>query len=84
MMTRRLAILLIVTVWGLILIVWGLLIIILATPPVAPFEEQQLPMLEPCPTEDSVNCYWDAELQGNGAGDSFTVDPDGTTHHWEE
>lgn len=31
--------------------------------------------LEPCATEDSDNCYWDAELQGNGEGRSFvTID----------
>lgn len=24
-----------------------------------------------CPTEDSVNCYWVAENQGNGEGESF-------------
>ena len=26
---------------------------------------------EPCPTEDSTNCYWDAQTQGNGEGQSF-------------
>lgn len=26
----------------------------------------------PCPTEDSVNCSWDAAKQGNGGGQSFT------------
>lgn len=25
----------------------------------------------PCPTEDSANCYWDAQGQGNGLGHSF-------------
>jgi len=29
--------------------------------------------LEPCVTEDSDNCYWDAELRGNGKGWSFYV-----------
>lgn len=24
-----------------------------------------------CPTEDSNNCYWDAQTQGNGRGQSF-------------
>lgn len=24
----------------------------------------------PCPTEDSTNCYWDAQAQGNGRGTS--------------
>lgn len=27
--------------------------------------------LTPCPTEDSVNCYWDASLRGNKIGQSF-------------
>lgn len=26
---------------------------------------------EPCPTEDSTNCYWDAGTRGNGEGQSF-------------
>lgn len=26
--------------------------------------------LPPCPTEDSVHCYWDATTQGNGHGTS--------------
>jgi len=25
-----------------------------------------------CPTEDSINCYWDASTRGNGLGHSFT------------
>lgn len=25
----------------------------------------------PCPTEDSQNCYWDADAAGNGSGESF-------------
>jgi hypothetical protein len=34
----------------------------------------------PCPTEDAVNCAWDAGAAGNGAGHSFVVRelPDGT------
>lgn len=24
--------------------------------------------LPPCPTEDSVQCYWDASTMGNGSG----------------
>lgn len=24
--------------------------------------------LPPCPTEDSSQCYWDADTQGNGLG----------------
>jgi hypothetical protein len=27
----------------------------------------------PCATEDSVNCRWDAKLQGNGKGHSYIV-----------
>lgn len=27
----------------------------------------------PCVTEDSVNCYWDASIRGNGSGHSFIV-----------
>ncbi len=31
--------------------------------------------LVPCVTEDSNNCYWDAQLHGNGEGRSFiTID----------
>lgn len=30
-------------------------------------------VLMPCDTEDSDNCYWDAEQQGNGEGKSFVV-----------
>lgn len=31
--------------------------------------------LAPCPTEDSDNCFWDADAQGNGEGRSFvTID----------
>lgn len=27
--------------------------------------------LAPCPTEDSIECFWDATLTGNGQGQSF-------------
>jgi len=27
--------------------------------------------LPPCATEDSTNCYWDADTRGNGQGLSF-------------
>lgn len=34
------------------------------------------PPLEPCPTEDSTQCYWDADTMGNGRGnDLVTVTP---------
>lgn len=42
------------------------------------------PALPPCPTEDSVGCYWDAPTMGNGDGRSYTVDDDGTTHYVPE
>lgn len=35
----------------------------------------------PCPTEDSVGCYWDAHEQGNGVGRSFVVTPEGEVHY---
>lgn len=35
--------------------------------------------LDPCPTEDSTNCYYDAQTAGNGQGQSF-IDIAGTTH----
>jgi hypothetical protein len=35
------------------------------------------PTLPPCPTEDSVSCFWDASARGNGVGRSFTVDANG-------
>lgn len=33
-----------------------------------------------CRTEDSTNCRWDAQLQGNGEGRSF-VNIDGVTYY---
>jgi hypothetical protein len=30
-------------------------------------------MTRPCATDDSVNCYWNAKLQGNSHGHSFYV-----------
>ena len=34
-----------------------------------------------CITEDSNDCYWDANIQGNGKGKSFTV-IDNVVHYW--
>lgn len=34
-----------------------------------------------CATEDSTNCVWDAQEQGNGTGSSF-VDIDGTAYYF--
>lgn len=28
-------------------------------------------LLQPCPTEDSMNCYWDAQMMGNQQGSDF-------------
>lgn len=36
--------------------------------------------LRPCPTEDSINCYWLADTQGNGTGRSF-INFDGHTYY---
>lgn len=33
-----------------------------------------------CATEDSTNCYWDANVQGNGTGNSF-IDVNGTAYY---
>ena len=34
-----------------------------------------------CDTEDSTNCYWDANVRGNGAGNSF-IDVNGTAYYF--
>lgn len=36
---------------------------------------------DPCPVEDSWNCYWDAANMGNGDGSSFWTDAEGETHY---
>ncbi len=33
--------------------------------------DERIITLIPCPTEDSDNCYWDAETMGNGQGTSY-------------
>lgn len=39
----------------------------------------------PCLTEDAAGpCYWDADTMGNGIGQSFTVDADGTVTYVQE
>lgn len=30
-------------------------------------------LIPACPTESSVNCFWDAQAQGNGLGQSFYI-----------
>lgn len=42
-----------------------------------------VPASTPCPTEDSVSCYWDASTMGNGTGASFTVDATGNLTYWK-
>lgn len=40
------------------------------------------PAPKPCATEDAPGpCRWDADVQGNGTGQSFTVHPDGTVEY---
>lgn len=46
---------------------------IAANPTPAPEPKQATIILPPCPTEDSNNCYWDAQSRGNGQGTSFVV-----------
>lgn len=33
-----------------------------------------------CATEDSTNCFWNANVQGNGTGNSF-IDVNGTAYY---
>lgn len=40
-------------------------------------------LIHPCPTEDSTDCYWFADVQGNGRGSSF-IDIDGHTYYRSE
>lgn len=35
--------------------------------------EKQADRLPPCATEDSDNCYWDADTMGNGQGHDSVV-----------
>lgn len=37
--------------------------------------------LPPCPTEDSIGCYWDASEHGSGDGLSYVTDHDGNTFY---
>lgn len=37
--------------------------------------------LPACQTEDSINCVWNAESQGNGYGRSFVAHADGTVEY---
>ena len=44
------------------------------SPTVVRCSEGQAPeFIEPCPTEDSLACVWDASSRGNGLGRSFVV-----------
>ena len=31
------------------------------------------PPLPPCPTEDSLHCYWDSSTMGNGLGEDVVT-----------
>lgn len=40
--------------------------------------------MEPCPTEDAPGpCYWNAAINGNGEGRSFTVDATQHVTYWD-
>lgn len=40
--------------------------------------------MDPCPTEDAPGpCYWNAAVQGNGEGRSFTVDATQHVTYWD-
>ena len=54
--------------------VGGLLVQLMAEPS---------PYLPPCPTEDSINCIWDATTHGDTGGSSF-IDLDGQTFYLED
>lgn len=63
-----------VAVWGT-LITGAVLIMGLDTPPT----DAAPATIPACATEDAAGpCTWDATEQGNGTGESFTVDTDGT------
>jgi hypothetical protein len=42
--------------------------------------EQRRSSMRRCQAEDDIDCFWDAQEQGNGQGTSFysTKNPDGT------
>lgn len=37
---------------------------------------------QPCATEDSTQCYWNAQTQGNGEGTSFIAINDSIAIHF--
>lgn len=45
---------------------------------ISPAPEPRTPS---CATEDSTACFWDAATQGNGQGESFYTDANGTTYY---
>lgn len=51
----------------------GAWMFVLASEPTPPSSQptELVPYLPPCAEEDSDNCVWDAEAQGNGEGVSF-------------
>lgn len=60
----------------------GTLVLCLAMSGQAPAPAPLPDALPACATEDSTNCYWDAETMGNGEGLSF-IDVDGETFYEE-
>lgn len=40
--------------------------------------------LQACESEDSTNCYWNANVMGNGSGQSFTSDANGNITYWAD
>lgn len=52
-----------------------------ATPDPMTTDPRSLPTIPPCASDDGsgpLPCHWDATAQGNGEGDSFTINADGT------
>lgn len=47
------------------------------------FVGTEMPTLPACTTDDGseTSCYWNAEVQGNGQGDSFWIDAEGQIHY---
>lgn len=62
------------------LIIFGLCLVVFVSGFMAGLAAADPPPLPPCATEDSVNCYWDAQQRGNGEGRSF-VNYNGQTYY---
>lgn len=53
---------------------------VVAIPLIGGFAWALSPAYTLCATEDSVNCVWNANVQGNGTGNSF-IDVNGTAYY---